>query len=809
MLCESAGLLNISSHVMLVAVRQRYLADEATTLAIHKELIEFFSHASAETVADARRCAELPFQMLAARETGRLADFLVDLGHVRHLLADESLTRELASLWLRACNGAVPDDLGLRYLEGFERYEAVLREEAAATAEASRAARRHARASEVEDEDEADEEGEEGQTDSEEEAYLELLTRLYAQVASFISTLCQYNGAAALQQKALIIDRSRFGTMSERVAERLRELATTQYLMGCYEDAVSNLYRALGIYSHRDMSVDPLARVDYAQTLFEMARVARYSEDPSRAKNQCLFALRTFRTIYGPRDPRLAPVLNRLAMLLLELGPEEQEQAREYATASLELCAAHERSPDDPRFDSTQAEAMHLLGANHLKAGRISEACEELGRARSLALQCEGPSSLLVAEILEDLALARTRRGFEPSLPSDSELEVDEGVQADGATAEASGGPPLLRTPSSMSASIPAATDEEAAAAEATDAMVVQALTIRRRKNPGEPHHVRIAHNMIRRAELFWTQGRFAEIVALYAEASEIFARVAGTTKCKQVSQLASWTASAWLQAGEVSKAEEALRRAEELTGKVFGESSWEGFRVLRDKVAILQACASPSKGSQRDDVARKAYARAERFETRAVLLLQSLQQRGEDAKDAALHSLSYFAPIYRERQWHALPDAPSTPKSPAAIDRQSSSLDADQSSRHSERSSPASRHSSSKRTSGARSSFSSVRREAAVASALGSHRLSGASDGLPSNTSKRPSGSSLSTRASSRALDATENGAKRPSRTSTRSLSETSPVPLKRTTSAREDVSANAKRTSQPRVNRTTTGLI
>jgi len=229
-----------------------------------------------------------------------------------------------------------------------------------------------------------------------------------------------------------------------------------------------------------------------------------------------------------------------------------------------------------------------------------------------------------------------------------------------------------------------------AAEVEAIDTMVVRALEIRRRRNPGEAHHPRLALCLLRRAELFWTQGRFTEVVSLYVEASAIFEHHLGTRQCKQVAQLAAWTASAWLQAGEAHKAEAALHSAESLSSKVHGESSWHALYLLRDKVAICQARAAPSaKGTQRDEAARKAYARAERYETKAVLLLQSLRQRtvakGEEAPDPVLQSLSHFAPIYRERTWHPLPDQLSAP--PADLNRQSSAA--------AKPSSPPKRHSS------------------------------------------------------------------------------------------------------------------
>ena len=139
------------------------------------------------------------------------------------------------------------------------------------------------------------------------------------------------------------------------------------------------------------------------------------------------------------------------------------------------------------------------------------------------------------------------------------------------------------------------------------------------------------------------------------------------------MAQLASWTASAWLQAGKISNAEAALKKAEELSWKVFGESSWEAMRILRDKISILQASATPAKGASAavEAAARKAYATAERFETRCVLLLQSLNKT--IPKDEVLPLLSHYAPVLRERQWHELPDAPSAAK-PAKAQTEGSS---------------------------------------------------------------------------------------------------------------------------------------
>ena len=106
------------------------------------------------------------------------------------------------------------------------------------------------------------------------------------------------------------------------------------------------------------------------------------------------------------------------------------------------------RPPPRQRFDSTMAEATHVLGAMHLKSGRLAQACDCLYEALNLATLCEGSASLLTAEILEDLALAHLRKRFgivtqEPVLlpgsvadnirygrPSATQSEVEEAARA-------------------------------------------------------------------------------------------------------------------------------------------------------------------------------------------------------------------------------------------------------------------------------------------------------------------------------------------------------------------------------------------
>lgn len=278
MLCESAGLFNFANHGMQVAVRSRYFTDEAATRKIHRELIDLFTTAPSEHIPVARRCMELPYQMMRANELSRLSDFLVSIGNVRYVLTDTSLARDLTDFWMQSNQGKALEELGPKYIYSLQRYEPVLREEVAAQCE--------------------------GGHDDIENAYLDLLSTICAQIGTFLCTLFQYKGAAILHERALEIDHARLDNMSERVAQDTRRLANTHYLLGRYEQAVINYELALGIYGEL-IKAEPWARLEYAQTLFEMANAARYMEDPSHAKVQCLSALRTFQQMLGEKSPRV------------------------------------------------------------------------------------------------------------------------------------------------------------------------------------------------------------------------------------------------------------------------------------------------------------------------------------------------------------------------------------------------------------------------------------------------------------------------------------------------------------------------
>ena len=382
-------------------------------------------------------------------------------------------------------------------------------------------------------------------------------------------------------------------------------------------------------------------------------------------------------------------------MLSQEGGPDEVEEAKQFAEASLKLCNhSQKRHTGDKhlaqRFDSTMAEATQLLGTVCLKSGELQQACDHLLQALTLTVLSEGTTSLRIADILEDLAFAHTRKRFDPSsIPgavSAEELSAKANNPTPATGKALNGAPPLREATCTLGESLFAVMvptvqavgtiddplrkilkdrqsniDDE----DAIDAMMLCALEIRRRKNG--PTHVRVAHALVRRAELFWTQRRYAQVCDLYARAIEIFADDGGV--CKAVCQLTSWSAIAYLLNGDLKMAEHANKKAEDLSIQVFGAVSWESFRLMIDKVriymAMVEECNVPSttnpspideyKGQadrdksadpSRRKKAQTLYAKAERCETQAAILQASLVK--DKVLDLVLPTLSYFAPIYR-----------------------------------------------------------------------------------------------------------------------------------------------------------------
>ena len=129
-LSNTAGLLTISNHTLGLAVQGRYLDTPNARLMVHQELAAFFAEASDATCNCERRCEELPFQMLMARDLEGLTRFCLDLEVLRTLIRVGRF--DLFRYWRAIGDGELPPDLGPRYTAALERYSPTLRAQVAA-----------------------------------------------------------------------------------------------------------------------------------------------------------------------------------------------------------------------------------------------------------------------------------------------------------------------------------------------------------------------------------------------------------------------------------------------------------------------------------------------------------------------------------------------------------------------------------------------------------------------------------------------------------------------------------------------------
>ena len=66
---------------------------------------------------------------------------------------------------------------------------------------------------------------------------------------------------------------------------------------------------------------DDTFELDYAATMIELAGVARFTNDPSRAKTFCLIALRIYRGFYGDTHVKVAQVYATMCRLAASQSP--------------------------------------------------------------------------------------------------------------------------------------------------------------------------------------------------------------------------------------------------------------------------------------------------------------------------------------------------------------------------------------------------------------------------------------------------------------------------------------------------------
>lgn len=282
-------------------------------------------------VSDERREHETPFQLMLSGDTEALRSHLLSLPRVRHMLRHRNGRRDLEAYWAAACGGELPADLGAKYLAVVDRQKEVsgvhslppapplpprrIKAAAAPAPAPAPLSRMRSRRPQAIKEELRRELSVQEYDSRLKRAHEDALATLYAELGGFLCDVRDYDGSAAMIERALSIERVLFDNMSARVACTTRALARTRHLQGQYEDATSKLYLTLGIYRSL-MASDSSAQIEAAQTLLELATVARFSRDPASAKVQCMSALRTFRRLLGRSHAKVALVLNSLAFPL-------------------------------------------------------------------------------------------------------------------------------------------------------------------------------------------------------------------------------------------------------------------------------------------------------------------------------------------------------------------------------------------------------------------------------------------------------------------------------------------------------------
>ena len=173
--------------------------------------------------------------------------------------------------------------------------------------------------------------------------------------------------------------------------------------------------------------------------------------------------------------------------------------------------------------------------------------------------------------------------------------------------------------------------------------LLTRARAIRLAKQGGM--HQAYARCLIKLGDYYWLLDNYQKVVELYTEAVVILTEH-GTERSKPVVMLTSWLVHAHILLGNLQEATKINERVLALAKPVFGDLSWELWRVMIDKVWLIQHSINPDAAANSTE-ARKAFSMAERIETHAQILLNSLQ--ADKVEDDKISELSTFASLKRE----------------------------------------------------------------------------------------------------------------------------------------------------------------
>ena len=195
------------------------------------------------------------------------------------------------------------------------------------------------------------------------------------------------------------LQRTTHARHTHTMASRLRHRS-----QGFSEEATDMLYLVLGVFKQL-AKTDPSCEFDCANTLVQIADIARSAGGAVHARGQLGSALRTYKNVLGDNHPEVAHVHNSMGGLLFEIGtPESLQEARSHVEAAIAIT-------DDSigETDLTSAESRYILGKIHLREGELQNALKYMRQALEIRQNIYGYHNLVVIEVLEEVLLRSKR----------------------------------------------------------------------------------------------------------------------------------------------------------------------------------------------------------------------------------------------------------------------------------------------------------------------------------------------------------------------------------------------------------------